>query len=159
MRITVNTSGNSLADLIRRKPEEFRRQTDRAAGRGALELARAVREKAPKADSTLANTVQVQKLGVGYRRVIVGAAYGRPVEEGADPSGFPPERAIEDWIQVRGIEPHDPEMTREDLAYVIARSIFQEGTEPQPFFAPAWEENKDRIQRRLDGAVERVMQA
>lgn len=157
MTIRSSIRGDRIAGDLRDYPERVVRLMDNAARRGAVEIAREARANAPKAQSTLASSISVRRLAPGVHQVIVGADYGVFVEEGTEPGGFPPQRSIEDWLGVRNIEPNDPRMTREDLAFVIARSIARHGTPAQPFFDPAVEDQRERVVRLLNAAADEAL--
>ena len=66
---------------------------------------------------------------------------------------------IRTWTRDRGITPKEPEMSQEDLAYIIARSVVKKGVMPVPFmdegFSP--EAIKD-LAERLGKTVKRIFE-
>lgn len=59
----------------------------------------------------------------------IGAeGYLRDVDKGRKPGKMPPTSPIKKWIDVRKIKPKD--MTRDQLAFVIAKSIKRKGIQP-----------------------------
>lgn len=139
---------------MERSPGVLERHIDRGVGRGALELSREMRKEAPKAFSTMTQSIGVNKPGDGIRQVTVGQEYGIYVEEGAGPGGFPPLRSMMDWIRVKRIRPDDDSMSERDLAFVIARSIARKGTPAQPFASDSTEKMEPRIHQIVGGAID-----
>lgn len=126
---------------------------DQVLSKGSAWIARDAKELAPKNQSTLAQSIKGHKVKSLFHEVVAGTNYARAVEEGTEPGGFPPEQAILDWIKTARIEPDDPFMEQEDLAFVIARSIHQRGTAAQPYMQPAVEKNATRIDVALRHAI------
>ena len=66
---------------------------------------------------------------------------------------------IKTWTRDRGITPKEPEMSQDDLAYVIAKSVRKKGVMPVPFmdegFSP--EAIKD-LANRLGKTVKRIFE-
>lgn len=56
--------------------------------------------------------------------------YGYEYLAGRRAGKQPPIKAIEDWIQAKGINPIEKEMTTSTLAFLIARKIAEKGTDP-----------------------------
>lgn len=143
-------------------PQTLRKHMRLAVLRSVKEMARTARRKAPKTESILTNSIHHRMVDDLTGLVLVGADYGQMVEEGTGPGGTPPTQDLIDWLRVKRIEPNDPEMSQEDLAYVIARSIAINGTSAQPYLQPAFDSGKARAQRRIDralGAAVREMNA
>lgn len=135
------------------------RHMDRAIERSVQEMARSARGYAPKAFSTLTQSIRVRRPNSLEGIVAPGVDYAQIVEEGTLKNpGFPPIDSIEDWIKVKGIIPNDPSMDTRDLAYVMARSIALKGTPAQEFMQPAFDDNKDRAERRLQRALDSAIQ-
>lgn len=153
--IRIDSNGEQVlvqvSETLRRLPDEV----DRAIGRGAQEVAVEARGGAPKAFSTLAQSILVRREGQADYSVIAGARYARYVEKGTGPGGKPPLQALRDWIRIKRIEPADPTMDREQLAHLLQRSIAKRGTRAQPFMQPALEAKLPRIRELLEQAVTR----
>ena len=113
--------------------------------RGGIEVGRVMKRIAPKAFSTLANSIGTTMIGPLESITASGVGYGGFVERGTGPGGTPPILDILEWLRVKRIEPRDPAMTVADLAYVVARSIRAKGTPPRPFTAPALEQSQARL--------------
>lgn len=121
-------------------------------------IARDARSNAPKAFSTLTNSIRGQMVDPLTGEVAPGVDYARMVEEGAGPGSRPPLQSLQDWIRVKRITPNDPAMDQRDLAFVMARSIAQRGVAAQPYLAPALASNKAATIKRVDQAVDQVLQ-
>ena len=59
--------------------------------------------------------------------------YAEYVEYGRPPGKMPPLSAIKDWLQIKGMA--------DELAYPIAKKIADQGTRPQPFIRPYWNQH------------------
>ena len=126
---------------------------DRAIGRGAQEVAREAKAKAPKAFSTLTQAIIATRESPGTHIVTAGTRYARYTEEGTGPGGIPPLQAMKDWIRVKRIVPRDPNMSQDQLAHVIRRSITRRGTPDQPFLRPALADKIPRIRELVIAAI------
>lgn len=60
---------------------------------------------------------------------------------------------IKAWIIIRGITPRSPDMSIDELSWVIAQSIAEHGTRRQAFMKPAYYENRRKIMRKAKSAV------
>lgn len=155
LQLTIDT--DNLARAMARGPEVLKRHMSGAIGRTVQDMARGakrnVRANGSMAFSTLINAIAGIQASPLEGLVVAGTDYARAVEEGTESGGFPPERTIEDWIKVKRIQPRDPRMTQTDLAYVIARSIAVKGTPAKPFMKPAFDDNRQKAERRIDRAI------
>ena len=87
--------------------------------------------------------------------------YGRKGEETSYPEAyypahFPPTSAIEEWIQIKPVIPEQRNgklPTQKQLAFLIARSIYEQGIEPRFIFRDAgdsvWEQLKDALEEAI----------
>lgn len=59
------------------------------------------------------------------------------------------------WIKDKNIKPRDPNITPQQLAFLITRKINKKGYSPQPFIAPAIKRTNERFipQTLLDAGV------
>ena len=114
---------------------------------------------APKAHSHLAKSINATQISPLEGIVAPGVNYARMVEEGTGEGGRPPLRVMLDWVRVLGIQPRDPAMSDVDLAFVIAQSIAETGTPPQPYLQPAFDKNRPRATQLLDRAIDLTLQA
>lgn len=63
-----------------------------------------------------------------FSAIIRGNHYTEYLTKGREPGGFPPHDVIRKWIDDKGITPKD-NITKDQLAFLIARKIAREGTE------------------------------
>lgn len=155
--VTLEFHTSQLVAALHLAPQRLAAELDRAISRSLLEMARTAKRNAPKAHSTLANTIHHQMLSSFEGEITAGVNYARYPEEGTPPQPLPPDQSILDWIKVKNIQPNDPTMTQADLAYVIARSIAARGTPPQPYAEPAFEEHKADTERRISEGILRAL--
>lgn len=159
MSLELTVESRNLQRAMLASPQILGKHLTRAIGRVIQEMARDAKRKAPKAFSTLVNSVGAVQPSPVEGVVFSGVDYARAVEEGRDGGGrMPPRAHIEDWIKVRRIVPDDPSMSQRDLSFVIARSIARNGTPAQPFMAPAYEDNRARAERRISDAINAALQ-
>lgn len=115
---------------------------------------RNIRANDAMAHSVLINSIQTGIDPSGLEGIVsAGADYARYVEEGTGSGGYPPRQIIIDWLRVRQIEPRDPGMTEDELAYLISRRIAMTGTPAKPFMRPAFESEKDAAMDRVNAGV------
>ena len=143
--------------LFAKAPELVTAELSRVVSYATNIIARAARRGAPKAFSTLTNSIIGRQINPLTGEVTAGVDYARMVEEGTGPGGKPPLQTITDWIRVKRITPRDPTLSPVGLAYVIAQSIAEKGTPAQPFMAPAVESSQGQIQRRADRAIDDLL--
>jgi len=147
--VSIEVQDAALLAGLRRAPRTMERHQRRGVGRALQELAREAKRRAPKAASTLTNSIRAIHPTPLAGAVASGVAYARYVEEGIRPGSWPPEQDLMEWIRTKGLVPDDPSMDREDLAYVIARAIHRRGIPAQPFMAPTYEAKRDRVEQIL----------
>lgn len=79
------------------------------------------------------------------------------VENGRKAGKFPPLPKIQNWVQIKAIQPYPDANGRipsvEQLTFLIGRKIANEGTEPHPFFEPAKQEAISRFEQSIDLAI------
>jgi hypothetical protein len=149
----IEVKDAALLAGLRRAPRTMQRHLKRGIDRALQELAREARRRAPKASSGLANSIRAIHPTPLAGAVAPGVAHARYVERGIGPGSWPPTQDLMEWIRTRGVVPDDPNMDREDLAYVIGRAIHRRGIPAQPFMAPTYEAKRDRAEALLRGAV------
>lgn len=163
MGLNINQAGLQLA--LSRSPQILTRHLSPAIDRVLLTFQRSAKAYAPKAFSTLAQSVQIHRLGPLAGQVRVASDYGPMVEFGTGPQGpaarsshkAPPVSRILDWVKLRRIQPHDPGMDQADLAFAIARSIAVKGTPAKPFLSPAFDDDKSQAEQRLNKAIDAAL--
>lgn len=79
------------------------------------------------------------------------------VENGRKAGKFPPLPKIQNWVEIKAIQPYPDANGRipsvEQLTFLIGRKIANEGTEPHPFFEPAKQEAISRFEQSIDLAI------
>jgi len=91
-------------------------------------------------------TPEVRRSGVQILGVVgSNVQYAAAVELGSKPH-FPPVAALETWARRKGLNP-----------YLVARAISRRGTKPRRYLQRAFEDNRQRIINKIDGAVGRIV--
>lgn len=139
--ITVKVDHTRAVAAFNKAPTRLRQLVGDALWRGGLEVSREARQRAPKAFSTLTQSIIVRREAPLYVRVEPGVNYARPVEEGRRP-GRMPGAGLTDWVrQKTGLQGKALDRT----TFVIARAIGRRGIPPQPYMAPAAEAKRSRV--------------
>ncbi|MCB1788329.1 MAG: hypothetical protein KDJ33_18885 [Gammaproteobacteria bacterium] len=155
LELSIDSAGVQRAFNL--SPAAASAELTKVVRRGIGVIARDARRLAPKAFSTLTNSIIATLVDPLAGEVAPGVDYARMVEEGTGPGGQPPLQSLVDWIRVKGIDPVNPEMDARDLAFVMARSIAARGTPAQPYLVPSLDRNSAEIARQADLAVDRVL--
>lgn len=153
MRLEVRYDDHVPRDMLRRAPDFFRRRLGLALERGAQELAREARGRAPKAFSTLTNSIRAMRENDLHWFVAPGVNYGTWVEGGRMPmrkTGF--QNGLLEWIKLK-VAPGASGKDLDRLGFVIRRAIGRRGIHPHPFMAPAFEAKKARVVELANAAV------
>lgn len=132
---------------------------DQAVQRAAIEVGRKLKAAAPKAFSTLTNSIKEDRVALMEWRVGPHVDYAEAVEKGTSGGGFVPFKAIVSWIKTKGIQARNPEMDLNDLAWVIQKKILKSGSPAQPFVQPVVDSGfpEQRLQQLVDAAAQRTM--
>lgn len=156
---TIKTNAKQVAAAFRKDAEATVRVMDQVLERGAITIARTARSNAPKARTTLTNSIAHARLAVGRFEVVAQARYAAHVEDGAGPGGWVPKASLQDWMKVHGVTPRDPSMSFDSLTKLLQRSIHAKGTPAQPFFQPAIDAEipgiEERMATRLQAVIDR----
>lgn len=160
MQLIVDTE--KLLRAVIAYPDKLEKNLDYGIDRVLHLFTRSAKEEAPKAFTTLTQSIGITRHGRLEGTTGPSVNYGQAVEEGTgifgpngQPSGvMPPVENIHDWIQLVNLTPNDPSMDSADLAWVIAKTIALEGTQKQPYMEPAFEDNKREAERLMDAAIE-----
>ncbi|WP_067519513.1 HK97 gp10 family phage protein [Endozoicomonas ascidiicola] len=138
---------------LEQAPETLRKHLKKSVGRGGQEAARELKRNAPKAHSTLVNSIRSARDGELTAIAAPNTDYAAFINNGSQPGGAPPLQALIDWIRVKGITPNNPAHDQRDLAFMIRRSIARNGIKPQPFNDEAAEKITPRIEQLLRQSV------
>lgn len=115
--LTTTDISNKLRELAEEIAEEYRNQIDNTGTNASGRL------------RCFSTDIEIDDKG--YRVIFTLPEYWKYVETGTKPH-FPPIKAIKDWIQVKPIIPRPDKYgkipTTDQLAYMIAKKIGEEGT-------------------------------
>jgi hypothetical protein len=148
---------NRFIEGLARAPDAVMREVDQDVHRVAIMGMRDARTAAPKAMSTLVNSIMTERVGPAHHRIVAEAGHASAQEHGRRPGRMPPIEAIRRWIRVRQIRGRGG-ISERSLAFLIARKIGREGTEAQPYMEPQRATSQDRLRRMIPLAVNRGLQ-
>ncbi len=153
IEITVTLTDARLQQALARFPDRVAANVEFALARGAEEIARSARRNAPKAFSTLTNSIRAQRMGDLHYRVAPGVNYAALVERGRRPGKQPgTSNGLMEWVkQKTGLEG----VPLDRKTFVIARAIGRRGIRPQPYMGPALAENESRLRQLVQAGVAR----
>lgn len=156
MRISVAIHDQGARKMLDRLDAGMRQAVHDSLWRGALELSRVAQRNAPKAFSTLRNSIHVEEINPLHFRVATGVNYARFVEEGRRPGKQPgTANGLMEWVRLKtGLQGKDLDRK----TYVIARAIGIKGIAPQPYMQPAYDSEKDRIIANVQASARRAAQ-
>ncbi len=149
MSVRIDVQDDQVLRALARAPQTVHRHLSRGVSRAGQETARAEKEQAPKAHSTLANSIRSQRAGDLGADVAPTVEYAPYVNAGTEGGGWPPIQTLREWIRVKGIQPRNPGYDERDLAYAIASKIHRRGSPPQLFAEGAAEEMRPRVEEIL----------
>jgi len=137
MNISITFDDKGIPGKLKAMPQRLAWHLDLKLKRFAQEIAREMKAKAPKAFTTLANSIGVDPDGPLAYKVGPHVAYAWYVEKGRKPGGkMPPINVLIDWIKVKHLQPFDATMDERDLAFLIGRMMQRRGIKAQPFVTP-----------------------
>lgn len=153
--LEIVLTDNSAYDDVGRLDQRVRRNVHQALSRGAQEFAREARRRAPKAFSTLTNSILATEVGEMWFRVTAGTNYAKWVEEGRKPGRMPgTAKGLMEWVRQK------TGLTGKDLdrrTFLIARAIGRKGIKAQPFIAPTAAAMDSRIRALVKGATAQAL--
>ncbi len=159
VQVIVGTRGlKELQQAMDRAPSQVMKAVDGAVGRAAQEVARKAKDLAPKADSTLANSIRASRMTLGTWMASANTRHAEAVEAGTRGGGAPPLQTLMDWIKRKGITPRQASTTPRDLAHMIRRQIFRTGTPAQEYMKPALDALRARIGQLIADGVKRGLE-
>lgn len=140
---TIVIDDHRFGEAMRRAPGRITERVEQALMRGAQEVSRTARSKAPKAFSTLTQSILWQQISDLHYRVSTGTNYARAVEEGRKPGKMPgTSRGLMEWVKQKTSLQGT---ALERATFLIARGIARKGIKAQPYMAPAATENRSRV--------------
>ena len=151
MEIRVKIDSAEAQRAFKEAPLVMERTLERYLDRAGLEVAREARSAAPKAFSTLVQSIRSVKTGLLKREVAPGVSYGAFVEAGRGPGRQPGTRnGLMDWVKFR-TGAAGKELERK--TFLIARGIARRGIKAQPYMQPTFEKMEPRVHALLDEGV------
>lgn len=157
MDVRIEIHDEQAKAMLAQVDSRVRQAVHDAIWRGAEELARVAKRNAPKAFSTLTNSIRAEQVGELHFRVATGVNYARAVEEGRKPGPMPgTANGLMEWVKQKTRQTGS-ELDR--TTFLVARAIGWRGIKPQPYMQPAFESQKDRIIAHVQAAARRAAQA
>jgi len=132
--ISLEFNDKAFVRAMKRAPVEVGKEVSRAVFRTAIETTGKLKQAAPKAFSTLTNSIKQDRLDAFSYRVAPHVGYAPFVENGREPGKAPPLQSLMDWVKVKRIATGDRNVR--NVAWAIAKKIAREGVKPQPFVQP-----------------------
>lgn len=148
MKLNVQIDSDRAQQAFAKAPDVMRRSLERYIDRAAHEVAREARRRAPKAFSTLTNSINVHRGGLYLRehqisRVIAPSVnYAAFVEGGTRPHRPGPRNGLAEWVKLKF---GGSAKEQRDRTFLIGRAIAKRGTRAQPFMRPAAEKMESRV--------------
>lgn len=154
MRLEVDFDSR-VEEALRRSPAVMRQHLDDGLARGARETTDAAKRRAPKAFTTLTNSIREHTVGELHYEVRPAVHYAKAVEDGVDGPlrSMPNLMGLSMWVR-RKLGVSDIEDAGR-IAFAIGRKLQREGIKAQPYMKPAFEEKQNRVRAILKGEVAR----
>ena len=132
--VSVKFNDKAFLSAMQKAPVEVSEQVDLAVNKATQQTADKLREAAPKAFSTLTNSIKADKIGHFEYRAAPHVNYAESVELGRLPGKIPNVEEISRWAKIKGLETNGRSFR--DVGWAIAKSIGKIGTQAQPFVKP-----------------------
>lgn len=156
MDVTIRIDDAAVVRGFERFPERMTAAVDAAIWRGGEEIARSEKRAAPKAFTTLTNSIRVDRLAPMHVRVATGVNYARPVEEGRAPGKMPgTSNGLMEWVKQKTGQ-SGKELDR--TAFIIARAIGRKGIKPARYAERTVETEGQRVIANVQAAARRAAQ-
>lgn len=142
MKLNIEIDSARARAAFDKAPKAMNKHLGLALDRAAQEVAREAKQAAPKAFSTLAQSIRAVRDGELARIVAPGVNYARYVEEGAKPGKMPPREALLPWLKFK------TRATGRELrnrSFLLARYIQRHGTKAHPYMEPTAKKMRPRV--------------
>ncbi len=169
MKLGIELDSKAALAAFKKAPAVMTKHLARALDRAELEVEREERAEAPKAFSTLTQSIRAYRQADLDRLIAPSVNYARPVVEGSKPGYMPPLGPLMDWIKLRGGmrmaragsgKRASQESELRDRAYGLALYIRAHGTKPNPFIENTADKMRSRVHQLLrEGAAAGVAEA
>ena len=123
--VELKFNDKAFKQAMKKAPVEVGSSVSKAVQRAALETADKVREAAPKAFSTLTQSIKADRLDPFSYRVAPHVKYAQAVEFGRPAGKIPPVNDIFQWAKIKRLA--DDDTTLRSIAWSIAKKIGREG--------------------------------
>lgn len=154
--LTIDVSDqleNALPHVQRRIYAELSKGVNRAA----LEVANVEKQEAPKAFSTLTNSINVIRTNELTRMVGPSALYAEDVVKGREPGGKPVKAEnLVDWVIEKKLT-SSKYNTPMKIANAIGLSIAKKGIAPNDFVGRTVEATEDRVKSIIQASLQRAL--
>lgn len=152
MEIRVKIDSAAAQRAFKEAPLVMERTLERYLDSAGLEVAREARSAAPKAFSTLVQSIRSMKTGPLKREVAPGVSYGVFVEAGRGPGRQPGTgNGLMEWVRLRT---RASGKNLERKTFLIARAIARRGIKAQPYMQPTFEKMEPRVHTLLNEGVD-----
>jgi len=147
LALKVDIKDEKVLRAFKKFPSAMIEAVSEGLFRGALEIQLEAKKRVPRATEDSFKRLAIEKQS--KTRFLIGSPlkYAKVLELGSGPGGGSPKdpTPILKWIREKNISPNDSEMSEDDLAYVMARSIARKGTPKQPYLEPALKAKESRV--------------
>ena len=132
--IDIKFNDKAFRAAMKKAPVEVGREVSNAVARAAIETGDKIKGYAPKAFSTLTNSIKADRISPFEYRVGPHVNYAEAVEGGRKPGSMPPIADLSQWVKRKlGIT---GDRSIKAVSWAIAKKIAQQGTKAQPFVQP-----------------------
>lgn len=122
--VVLQLNTRALLNYLQKSMGDIDATAAKILRRGTNEGVREAKRAAPKAESTLTNSINGKQVSLSHQQIVAGAHYSAYVEKGTKKGGWVPEQTLMDWLNVKNITPADSEMSMEELVYLIQTKNF-----------------------------------
>lgn len=157
--LSVELHNSVLDEAFRTVPDTINKYLKAGISHAGSLVSREAREQSPKAETTLTHTIKSHRKGELQRMITSSMRYNAFVVQDTQPQGMPPIQSVLDWVRVKRIQPRNPKADQRDLAFMIARSIAEKGTEGNDFYDRAAEQTQDKVAQILKRSVDEGLRA